>query len=136
MSQPVPTAHSAPVPALRDRLMAIPGLSAAEGLHAVGGDVDLYARLLTMLLESDLPAKLHSELLAGHATGGQQAAHTFKGVAATLGASQLRDQATEIDHQLRTLSDGAVPQALCEQAARMQQDFDALTAAIRTALQP
>ena len=131
----VPAAAAATAATLRERLMGVAGLSAADGLHAVGGDVDLYARLLSMLLDSDLPARLSSELQAGHAAAGQQAAHTFKGVAATLGANALRDQAAEIDHQLRALSEGAVPAALCEQAERMLKDFEALTAAIRAALQ-
>ncbi|MBE2260050.1 MAG: PAS domain S-box protein [Rhodobacteraceae bacterium] len=100
-----PASH--PPPAIADRSTALPviaGVDLETGLRAADGNPSLYLRLLQMLAShhGDDADKLRAHLAAGRRRDAQRLAHTLKGVAATVGAETLREQALALELALRT----------------------------------
>jgi len=110
---PVADAHAVGValsPALEKtlaRLSTIPGLEVARPLSVLHGNVAKYLGLLRQFITAhagDMARVM--ECLASHdATAARQVAHGLKGVAATLGAMRLSDQARQLESQLRDNGD-------------------------------
>lgn len=81
----------------------VAGFDIQRGLHLVGGDQALYLRMLKQLHQGisakyrSLVYLLNDKKLAE----AQHIAHTLKGAAGTLGATQLHQLATEIDSLLK-----------------------------------
>ncbi|MCG5539339.1 PAS domain-containing protein [Halorhodospira sp. 9622] len=81
-----------------------PGFDLERGLRQLGGDETLYLRQLRRFrgqLTTDYTA-LIDYLRAGDNAQASRLAHTLKGVAGTLGAVDLQQQAEQIDHALKT----------------------------------
>ena len=75
---------------------------ADAALRRLGGNTDLYARILRSYLAeiADLPDKLEGLLLRGGWADAVQLLHTVKGLSATVGASQLAALARALESRL------------------------------------
>jgi len=110
-----------PTATLIAQLKTVPGLDIEAGLHVVRGKLPNYLRLLNMfgtLHHDDLP-KLREKLAAGDRDGARMIAHSLKGVAANLGAAELRRQAAELETAIKT--------------ARPPAELEAMIAALESA---
>jgi two-component system sensor histidine kinase/response regulator len=85
------------------RLAAIDGLDPTEGLRLAGGKTDLYLRMLRAFVTGTIASEMDSALAASDLETARRTAHSLKGVAATLGASRLREQAAALEACLKAL---------------------------------
>ena len=117
-----PPPLSRPLAELAERL---PGFDVARALRRVGGNVDLYRRLLGSLVHSqaDADLRLAQALAQPDLRQAEHIVHTVKGVAANLGALALAEAASHLE---AALSQGRFP-------AELQADF---VAALHQALAP
>ena len=101
-----------PLPMSATRLQ-IEGFDTERALERVGGNLELYRRLLTSLVrtQSDAPARLEQALQQGQLIEAERLVHTIKGVAANLGATALADAAACLD---LALQQGQCPASLQE----------------------
>ncbi|MDS4020088.1 MAG: PAS domain S-box protein, partial [Candidatus Competibacter sp.] len=90
-------------PALRAALAGIAGLDITAGLKAVRGQLARYAELLGLFARNhaDDVAALRARVAAGEPADAVRLAHTLKGVAATLGAEEVRARALALEQALR-----------------------------------
>ena len=81
----------------------LPGIDLQQGLKQVGGNQELYIKLLSEFLNSHAGSakQLHEHLNNSRLKPAQRLAHTLRGTAGTLGATQLEQSAHEIDNTLR-----------------------------------
>jgi two-component system sensor histidine kinase/response regulator len=131
---PAATAANTDDAELRRQLAAIDGIEGidiAAGLKAAGRS-ELYLRLLGKFTASELPAQLCRDLAADDLATAQRSAHTLKGVAATLGATRLRDFAAAVEAGIKAgATDSSAARAdLKARAAAIDADFVALRAAL------
>lgn len=86
--------------ALAERL---PGFDVARALKRVGGNVDLYRRLLGSLVhtQADADLRLAQALAQPDLDQAEHLVHTVKGVAANLGALALAEAASQLDAELK-----------------------------------
>ncbi|MBI5900565.1 MAG: response regulator [Rhodocyclales bacterium] len=84
-------------------LPAIPGVDMAYGLGLVRGNVATYRKLLGMFVKSHGDAAAHIEQLrvGGDVEGVRRVAHSLKGAAGALGATELAQAAAALDAALR-----------------------------------
>ncbi|MCM8737525.1 PAS domain S-box protein [Azospirillum sp. A1-3] len=124
--------------AVRRQLEAVPGLEVGLGLKAANGRLDLYLRLLSRFVQDHQTDDAAASLVVGDFIGARRAAHTLKGIAATLGALHLRDEAASLEAAIAALPEpGAGPEALNELITRARavgQSVETLKAAIALAL--
>jgi HPt (histidine-containing phosphotransfer) domain-containing protein len=118
---------------VRARLEAIDGLTVEAGLLAAGGREELYLRLLTRFVDSQVPGEVRSLVERGDFDGARRAAHTLKGVAATLGAHRVRDDAAALEMVLQAPA-GIDPADLRLRSGRLDAGLARLCADIRQAL--
>ncbi|MEI6559573.1 MAG: PAS domain S-box protein [Rhodospirillaceae bacterium] len=109
------------------RIEAIDGLDVAAGLKAVRQRMDLYLRLLARFTDSQEAEALCGSLRGADAAVARRAAHTLKGMAATLGAGRLRTAAAALEAALSTSVTAGDPAAL---TAAVEAEFQALRAAL------
>jgi CheY-like chemotaxis protein len=97
--------------ALLASLAGIAGLNIEAGLQAVAGKQDSYLRLLHTFAQNhaDDIGALRAALASGAFLDARRLAHTLKGVAAALGAEELRGRAMELE---RGIEARASPEAL------------------------
>ncbi len=97
---PSPPSLAGPAAALAERL---PGFDVARALKRVGGNLDLYRRLLGSLAhtQADADRRLAEALTRPDLREAEQIVHTVKGVAANLGALALADAASLLDAELK-----------------------------------
>ena len=103
VAEPRTTIAGLPAETLIKQLKTVPGLDVEAGLHVVRGKLPNYLRLLSMfgtLHHDDLP-KLREKLAAGDRDGARMIAHSLKGVAANLGAAELRKLAAELETAIK-----------------------------------
>jgi len=100
-----------------DRLPVIEGLNTAEGLQRVGGNRKLYLKLLRQFLdqESDAALRIRESLVAGDRVLAERVAHTVKGVAGNLGATEVQAAAGDVERAIREGTPPAGP--LCDRLA-------------------
>ncbi len=82
---------------------SLPGIDIAAGLQRVGGNPDLFRKLLVEFYQDhcgDVGA-IRDALDGGARETAQRLAHTIKGVAATIGAGQLHLAAKEMESAIR-----------------------------------
>jgi HPt (histidine-containing phosphotransfer) domain-containing protein len=124
---------------LKSRLGASAGLDLTAGLRSAMGRMPFYTRLLGKFMASALPAQLHEALQTSDLTTAHRAAHSLKGIAATLGATELRNIAAALELDLAQAKAGTLPATqtmeLSAQAEVLTGNFDHLCHALRTALQ-
>jgi CheY-like chemotaxis protein len=91
---------------LRRSLESLEGLDVAAGLRAANGRLDLYRRLLSRFVHSDDADVAADALAVGDQGAARLAAHTLKGVAATLGAPRLRKGAEALEAAIAAAPSG------------------------------
>jgi two-component system sensor histidine kinase/response regulator len=99
-------------------LPEIEGLDAVVGLRRVGGNRDVYLRLLRRFAEGQGGAahRVREALAAGERASAEREAHTVKGVAANLGLTTLSDHAAALERAVLTAEGEAVALAVFEPA--------------------
>ena len=93
----------AAAPAPGEGFSGIAGLDAARGLHQVLGREMLYQSLLEKFVkgQADAPARIAAALAQGDRAGAEMIAHTLKGVAAQIGAEEVRGLAEGVEQSIR-----------------------------------
>ncbi|MFZ4438589.1 MAG: response regulator [Syntrophales bacterium] len=101
-------ASSEPNPATKSNLLSfspLPGLDIEGTLSRLGGNEEIYLKLLRNFVAADgyveTPAQLLQELRAGQRNEALQRVHAIRGVAANLGAKELAAAASELENGCR-----------------------------------
>ena len=107
----------------------IPDLDPTLCLTNLRGDVNIYIQLLRqfVLAHKDDAARITELVTTGNFQAGRDLAHGLKGVAATMGATQVRDLAAQLEIALRTQQPASETEPLLKALAQEQA---LLTAAI------
>jgi PAS domain S-box-containing protein len=89
----------------------LPGISVASGLERVGGNKQLYAKLLCRFSESqeNAVAEIRAALQSGDRETAGRLAHTVKGVSGNLGAESLYRAAAELEKAIKEGKDNVDP---------------------------
>ncbi len=113
-------------------LRGIPGLDPDQGLLRTGGNPAFYASLLKKFVASqeDAMQRVQLALQAADPPTAERHAHTLKGVAASLGAPVLQQEAGELENRLRRHASAADLQAAID---RTTLQLDSLMQALREA---
>ncbi|TDR72037.1 hybrid sensor histidine kinase/response regulator [Paludibacterium purpuratum] len=92
-------------------LSIIAGLDHATGLKRVGGNRELYLKLLRVFCEdeADSARQVSQALATGDKDTAARIAHTVKGVAGSLGLSALQTSAQLLERQIKEHNEGKVP---------------------------
>ena len=120
--QEAPVAPAVAELALSDAVSAAAadaGVDIAIALDRIGGNLDLYQRMLRLFV-SDLgvmPAQLSDHAAQGEAEAAMRLLHTLKGVASTMGASALSSEAALCEKQFTTGPGPAEVNATLRQAS-------------------
>ena len=104
-----------------DALKAIPGLDVDAGLKRLMGKRDFYERMLRQFTtgeESQAVATIRARLAEGDRDTAERTAHSLKGVAGTLGATELQARAGELErpgagHRCRPARGSGTTRSLC-----------------------
>jgi HPt (histidine-containing phosphotransfer) domain-containing protein len=85
------------------KVLEVPGLDVAQGLHFVGGRMATYLTILRMFAEqqADVAGEIRRALDADDPDTAMQVLHTAKGILGTIGAAQLHVDATALYQALR-----------------------------------
>jgi HPt (histidine-containing phosphotransfer) domain-containing protein len=122
-----------PVPKASDDLDAVSGLDARAGLSRVGGNQKLYLKLLRQFVEQQ--SAVIAQIADAHAGGdnplAERLAHTLKGVAGNIGATQVQFAAGALEKGIR---EGATEEDLDAARHRVAAVLDPLVAALRARL--
>jgi two-component system sensor histidine kinase/response regulator len=83
-------------------LMDIPGIDMAGGVRRVGGKVKLYLDVLKKFRDgqSDAPERITAALQSGDRLGAERIAHSLKGLAGTIGTTELQEAAWAVEQDL------------------------------------
>ena len=105
----------------------------ALGISQLGGEEGLYFRVLAQFVadHADTPARLTQALNAADWTKAERYAHSLKGIAGQIGASQLRTRAETLEHAIR---ERQAPNRLATLLADLLNEFQPLMAAVRSKL--
>ena len=127
-----PLARKIATPEVRDwheLLGNIPDLDPTLCLTNLRGDATIYVRLLRQfsLAHRDDGARITALLTRGNFHEGRDIAHGLKGVAATLGATRVRDLAAQLENILRTEQPVDTTEPLLK---ALEQELQLLTEAI------
>ncbi len=114
-----------PAEAARDLPGELPGIDLSDGLHHLAGNRGAYRRLLRQFGGSRLAEEARTALAAADRAAATRAVHSLKSVAGNLGATELREAASEAETALKTGTETAG--MLSELAAR----FETVTRGIR-----
>jgi two-component system, sensor histidine kinase and response regulator len=100
--------------------LTITGLDTIGALRRAGGNLALYKRLLSQFASSqaNAPQQVHDALAAENPKLAERIAHSVKGVAATIGASELATLAGQVE---RAAASGAVNGQLLGSFSRQMQ---------------
>jgi two-component system sensor histidine kinase/response regulator len=114
-------------------LPPVDGLDSADGLRRVGGNTKLYVKLLRQFAsqQADAVGQIRAALAGNDADCATRLAHTLKGVAGNLGASQVQAAAAAVEKLLRDGSSEAAINASLDQLAGV---LDPCLARLRAAL--
>ncbi|MFN8610844.1 MAG: Hpt domain-containing protein [Vulcanimicrobiota bacterium] len=105
----------------------VAGLDTARALARLGIQPAVYVKMLSRFLDfASLPEDIERHLAAGDWSGARRLAHTLKGVAGSLGADSLQQEAAEVE---ATLARQVAPQ-LTELSGQLSR----LVLAVREAL--
>jgi two-component system, sensor histidine kinase and response regulator len=112
----------------------LPGVDVASGLRRVLGKPQLYQRLLGKFAASqqDFPAQLRTALAAGESEAAERLAHSLKGLAGNLGATDLAAQAAALESAVKDARHAELESLLGE----LEQGLQALVAAIQALYPP
>lgn len=130
-SDGVLAAEAVPTSAPAATLIDVEGLDTADGLLRVGGNRNLYLKLLRQFVatEHDAPARIQERLAGQDRATAERMAHSIKGVAGNLGAKMVQAAASDLE---RAIKDGTPSaEALCD---RLTSVLTPLIERLRTAL--
>ncbi|OSM07230.1 putative multi-sensor hybrid histidine kinase [Magnetofaba australis IT-1] len=110
----------------------IPGLDVEIGLRRVGGRVEGYVESLKKFVakQSDAIGQLRAALKLQDLEGAMRLAHTLKGVAGSIGAMQLEEEARALSQALAQ-NDLRTDQIISRVEQRLAQDINAIRAALK-----
>ena len=99
----ITASHTVQQPQPRVGLESLEGFDQEAALQRLGGNLDLYKRLLRSLLKTqgDADERLDQALNRGNLQEAEAITHSIKGVAANLGATALADAASCLDAELK-----------------------------------
>jgi CheY-like chemotaxis protein len=100
----VPAGEDQDGPPSTDSLESVAGLDVKAGLSRVLNKRDLYERMLRQFVtgaEADTVATVRTQLADNDRESAERTAHTLKGVAGTLGATELQARAGELERGIR-----------------------------------
>jgi len=80
----------------------IPGIDSSGGMRRVGGKVKLYLEVLRKFRDgqSNAPERITAALQSGDRLGAERIAHSLKGLAGTIGATELQEAALAVEQDL------------------------------------
>jgi PAS domain S-box-containing protein len=135
-SMPQSAANDQAVPevgAAKDAIEAIDGLDVKAGLRRVLNKRPSYISLLRKFVsgQAGAVAVIRSQLAAGEHEAAQRAAHTLKGLAGTIGAVVLQEQAGAVEHAVKA---GQEAGDIERQLTNTQNELDRLVQALKLAL--
>jgi len=115
-------------------LPLIDGLDCADGLRRVGGNNNLYVKLLRQFAsqQADDAGQILAALATNDIESATRLAHTLKGVAGNLGAGKLQHTAAAVETLLR---DGAPADSTKQALEQLAGVLDPLVARLRAALE-
>ncbi len=115
------------------RIPQVQGIDTAGGLRRVAGNATLYASLLQQFRagQADAADRIRGGLMSGDRALAERVAHTLKGVAANLGASEVRDAAAAVEQAIRQ---GYNLDHIAEPLGRMEGLLDDLMGRLADAL--
>ncbi|MDP1653196.1 MAG: response regulator [Rhodocyclaceae bacterium] len=113
-------------------LAAIPGLDTRQGLNTLGGNQNVYLRLLRRYAtdHADDMTRFHERMAAGDRDEARRLAHNLKGVSGNLGAVGVQQLAADLDLALKGDADSTRIEVL---AKRVETELKQLSAAILSA---
>ena len=117
----------------RARFAVIPGVDTVSGLRRMSGNAELYASVLRMFIDGHRndAEEIRREAAAGDWNAAVRRAHTVKGLAGTIGADALQEQARAMEACLKQPETrGSAEAAIAAFAAGLA----AVTAGIEAAL--
>jgi HPt (histidine-containing phosphotransfer) domain-containing protein len=116
-------------------LPPISGLDTKDGLSRVGGNHELYLKLLAQFVEEQrfVVQQIAEALATNDSALAVRIAHTLKGVAGNIGASPVQSAAGALE---RLIGHGATATDLDAARERLGAELDALLAALEAALVP
>jgi two-component system sensor histidine kinase/response regulator len=111
----------------------IQGLDTVLGLQRMAGKTSLYLAMLRRFVagQATVPQQIRTALAAGDMATAERLAHTTKGVAANLGATQVQDRAAALEHALRVAQ---APHEIAAHLATLETTLGALLAALAAQL--
>jgi two-component system sensor histidine kinase/response regulator len=114
----------------QDRDLTIPEIDVAAGLKRTGNNRQRYETLLRKFAEqqADVGASIRAALTNGDGATAERAAHSLKGVAATLGANNLSEAAARAETSIKS------GQKDSEAVASLCMELDRVLANVRAAL--
>jgi two-component system sensor histidine kinase/response regulator len=112
---------------------SVAGLDSADGLRRVGGNANLYVKLLRQFASQQAGAvgEIRAALATSDAASATRLAHTLKGVAGNLGAGEVQDAAAAVETLLR---DGTGTDATDRALAQLAAVLDPFLARLRAVL--
>jgi CheY-like chemotaxis protein len=112
--------------------LRIPGFDTHDTVGRLAGDIELYHRVLAMLVPSlsDAIAQFDAAFAAGDRTGLQSIVHGVCGMASNVGAAALATTASELEDRLKTRRDQ--PQHLAAFRAAIEETLRLVTAGLDT----
>jgi signal transduction histidine kinase/DNA-binding response OmpR family regulator/HPt (histidine-containing phosphotransfer) domain-containing protein len=129
-----PATPDAAPPADGEAIPAIEGLAVEDVLARIGGNRELYRKLLRQfLIQASVPDEIERALAAGDWPAAERLAHTVHGVAANLGAHDVQASAADLEQALR---ERAEAQTVAARQDAFRANLDAFVARLRAALPP
>ena len=118
-----------------DELHKIPGLNVDFGLRSVLGRVETYRRLLAAFAENhSSDFERITELLAGNDNvEARRLAHSIKGAAGTLGATDLQQSAARLEAAIKEARPAPEVKILIAETAKLYRNLQQALAALRPA---
>jgi two-component system sensor histidine kinase/response regulator len=129
----MPGGSAAPVTPGPEEMLKVDGLDVKDGLTRVGGNKPLYLKLLRQFADqyADAGAQIAEHLANGDSSTAQRLAHTLKGLAGSLGARSLQDEAGAIEKRLR---DQASADAIEPLILNLRTTLEPIAAQLKAAL--
>jgi signal transduction histidine kinase/DNA-binding response OmpR family regulator/HPt (histidine-containing phosphotransfer) domain-containing protein len=115
-----------------NELPEIPGVDTAAGINRIGGSRQAYRKLLRKFVDNQADA-IHNISAArdgDDAPGAVRAAHTLKGVAGSIGATELQRLGAELEQTLSQSPQADILPLLSATAAELQRVTQAVTQAL------
>jgi PAS domain S-box-containing protein len=115
-----------------DAVPAVPGLETDKALTRVGGNVKLLRKLIGRFNETqaDVMARIKAAIENSDADGATREAHTVKGLAGNIGATEMAERAAKVEGMLKR----GETEGLREALEAMEQELNSLVARIIAAM--